>query len=182
MQAGLQAYGREYGRMDRENTARKLGLAECRDDDLALMRDLQAWMQRAEVDMTIFFRALSDAGDVASPEVFADAFYLNAKRDAHADELAGWLARYRARLADNAFDEATRRETMRQANPKYILRNWLAQAAIERAEAGDEAGIHDLLEVMRHPYDDQPGRDYFAGKRPDWAREKVGCSMLSCSS
>ena len=182
LQAGLQAYGREYGRMDRENTARKLGLAECRDDDLALMRDLQAWMQRAEVDMTIFFRALPDAGDVASPEVFADAFYLNAKRDAHADELAGWLARYRARLADNAFDEATRRETMRQANPKYILRNWLAQAAIERAEAGDEAGIHDLLEVMRHPYDDQPGREYFAGKRPDWAREKAGCSMLSCSS
>ena len=182
LQAGLQAYGREFARADRDNIARKLGLSTCRDDDLALMRDLQAWMQRAEVDMTIFFRALSHAGDAVSPDVFADAFYDEAKRAAHAEDLRAWLARYRMRLADNALDAATRRETMRLANPKYILRNWLVQAAIERAEAGDEAGIHDLLEVMRHPYDDQPGREYFAGKRPDWARDKAGCSMLSCSS
>ena len=182
LQAGLQAYGREFARADRDNIARKLGLSTCRDDDLALMRDLQAWMQRAEVDMTIFYRALSHAGDAVSPDVFADAFYDEAKRAAHAEDLRAWLARYRMRLADNALDAATRRETMRLANPKYILRNWLVQAAIERAEAGDEAGIHDLLEVMRHPYDDQPGREYFAGKRPDWARDKAGCSMLSCSS
>ena len=182
LQAGLQAYGREFARADRDNIARKLGLSTCRDDDLALMRDLQAWMQRAEVDMTIFYRALSHAGDAVSPDVFADAFYDEAKRAAHAEDLRAWLARYRMRLADNALDAATRRETMRLANPKYILRNWLVQAAIERAETGDEAGIHDLLEVMRHPYDDQPGREYFAGKRPDWARDKAGCSMLSCSS
>ena len=182
LQAGLQAYGREFARADRDNIARKLGLSTCRDEDLALMRDLQAWMQRAEVDMTIFYRALSHAGDAVSPDVFADAFYDEAKRAAHAEDLRAWLARYRMRLADNALDAATRRETMRLANPKYILRNWLVQAAIERAETGDEAGIHDLLEVMRHPYDDQPGREYFAGKRPDWARDKAGCSMLSCSS
>ncbi len=182
LQAGLQAYGREFAHADRDNIARKLGLSTCRDDDLALMRDLQAWMQRAEVDMTIFYRALSHAGDAVSPDVFADAFYDEAKRAAHAEDLRAWLARYRMRLADNALDAATRRETMRLANPKYILRNWLVQTAIERAEAGDEAGIHDLLEVIRHPYDDQPGREYFAGKRPDWARDKAGCSMLSCSS
>ncbi len=184
LQAGLEAYGREFARADRENIARKLGLSGCDDEALVLMRELQGWMQSAEVDMTIFFRTLGEHdADALTPEAFADAFYDASKRDAHADALSAWLARYVERVAgDDAFDGVARRETMRLANPKYVLRNWLAQQAIERAEAGDETGIHELLEVMRHPYDDQPGREHFAGKRPDWARGKAGCSMLSCSS
>ncbi|SIR01099.1 protein adenylyltransferase SelO [Solilutibacter tolerans] len=183
LQAGLDAYAEAFSRTDRCNIARKLGLSECDDDAVALMRDLQAWMHRAEVDMTIFFRTLGDHDAAAlTPDVFADAFYDEAKRDAHRDELVAWLARYAGHVAKDAWDAATRRETMRLANPKYILRNWLTQEVIDRAHAGDASGISELLDVMRRPYDHQPGREHFAGKRPDWARNKAGCSMLSCSS
>jgi uncharacterized protein YdiU (UPF0061 family) len=183
LQAGLQHYADTYVAADRDNTARKLGLRECRDGDVELMQALQALLQAHEVDMTLFFRALADV-DARAPTLapMGEAFYDASKCHEAEPALLDWLLRYAARLAQDPLTRQQRRERMQAANPRYVLRNYLAQQAIDRAGQGDLDGITELLDVLRQPYDDQPGREAFAQKRPDWARHKAGCSMLSCSS
>jgi uncharacterized protein YdiU (UPF0061 family) len=183
LQAGLERFAAAYTAAERDVTARKLGLAGCRDDDVELIRDLHGLLHAHEVDMTLWFRALADL-DMGAPSLAMSdkAFYDAGKREAGEGGFNDWLGRYAARLREDPLPAAERRGRMRAANPNFVLRNWLAQEAIDRAHAGDMAGIGDLLEVMRRPCEDQPGRGHYAGKRPDWAREKAGCSMLSCSS
>jgi len=179
----LQHYVDVFTAADRSNVVAKLGLAECLDEDVELMQTLQELLQTAEVDMTIFFRALSDV-DLNAPSLasFSDAFYDDAKRLSAEPEFNAWLARYATRVRRDQLPLGERKIRMQAANPRYVLRNYLAQQAIDRAEQGDDAGIHELLDVLRRPYDDQPGREQFAQRRPDWARNRAGCSMLSCSS
>ncbi|HEY4556519.1 MAG TPA: YdiU family protein, partial [Lysobacter sp.] len=181
LQDGLQRFVDRWIDADRDTVARKLGLAECRDEDVELVQDLYALLALGEVDMTLFFRVLMDArpGD-PTLAVFEPAFYDDDKREAVAPKLLQWLQRYHGRVASDPLPADARRERMRLANPRYVLRNYLAQEAIDRATAGDPGGIDELLEVMRRPYDDQPGMERFAARRPDWARQKAGCSMLSC--
>jgi serine/tyrosine/threonine adenylyltransferase len=190
LQAGLERYGSAYDAATRVNVAAKLGLRECLDDDTDLMQALYTWMQQTEVDMTIFFRQLADSGSrllpgphsQATPGVGDAAYYDPDKARRNEGQLQQWLERYRARVEQDGSPAEERRARMHAANPKYVLRNYLAQEAIDRAEQGDTRGIDDLLEVLRRPYDDQPEAERYAQRRPDWARHRAGCSMLSCSS
>ncbi|WP_447784978.1 protein adenylyltransferase SelO [Stenotrophomonas bentonitica] len=180
---GLARFQAVHARCERDDIAAKLGLAECQDADLALMADWLTLLHDGEMDMTLAFRGLIDL-DPQAPRlaVLEEAFYSEARREAVLPALQQWLHRYAARLQADALDPVQRRERMAAANPLYVLRNWLAQEAIELAGQGDLSGVHTLQEVLRRPYEVQPGREHYAAKRPEWARNKAGCSMLSCSS
>ena len=185
LHAGLDRFVAEFSRANLGNVAGKLGLAECRDGDLDLMQDLHGLMQTAEIDMTIFFRRLAGidvSAETPALDPLAEAFYDPEKMLAAGTVLRDWLSRYAARARRDSLDPAERRRRMHAASPRYVLRNYLAQQAIDRAEQGDYGGIAELLDVLRRPYDDQDGAGAFDARRPDWARHRAGCSMLSCSS
>ena len=189
LEAGLEHYAATLADAQRKTLARKLGFTEVRDpEDDDLVRDLLALLERTETDHCIFYRTLAAVPLVterpeARFEVVSDAYYgLDNLGDAVKEEAIDWLERWAIRsVRDRPPDEA-RSARMNSANPKYVMRYYLAQLAIEVAEQGDASGVIELLDVMRTPYDEQPGRERFAAKRPEWARHKPGCSMLSCSS
>ena len=182
-EAALDRYVATFEAEQSAMTAAKLGFTAYRDTDDALVGDLYQLLQAAEVDMTIFFRRLADV-DPARPtlEPLREAFYVPDKLDAARPALERWIEAYCQRAIDDGTPPDDRRARMNAANPRYVLRNYLAQQAIDRAGQGDASMITELLDVLRHPYDDQPGRERFGERRPDWARDRAGCSMLSCSS
>ena len=183
LQHGLARYAEVFGVENRRMWAGKLGLSDIDDADAASVEHLQGLLARAEVDMTIFFRELARL-DLEAPslDTVAEAFYTDEGRQRHGEALTAWLVAYAARARQDGVPPEDRAARMNAVNPRFVLRNYLAQEAIDAAEAGDLSGVEGLLEVMRRPYDEQPGREHFAAKRPDWARQKAGCSMLSCSS
>ena len=116
-----------------------------------------------------------------SVERLSDAFY-DVIDGPRSEVIDAWLRSYRARVAIEGISEAEREERMLAINPLYVPRNYLVQEVIEATERGDRAKLAELLDVLRSPYTEQPGRAHYAGKRPGWAENKPGCSMLSCSS
>jgi uncharacterized protein YdiU (UPF0061 family) len=210
LERGLAVFAETFEHTWRGMLADKLGLVALgHDGDDVLLSDLFELLQQVETDMTLFFRALMNVpidgafestdtmgGDLALAGMLRRAFYdeEQALGPAHSARLAGWLRRYVARTRLDGLDgqggqagpgaESTdaRYQRMGRANPKYVLRNYLAQQAIEALERDDTAVIERLMEVLRNPYDEQPEHDELADRRPEWARNKAGCSALSCSS
>ncbi|SFU58332.1 protein adenylyltransferase SelO [Pseudoduganella namucuonensis] len=162
----------------------KLGLATAQDDDRDLMEAMFTVMEDNHADFTQFFRRLGalrvDAVPDAAAMAEAGANHPDAPvRDLFLDRAAfdAWAQRYRARLrAENSVD-ADRKLAMDQVNPKYVLRNYLAQVAIEKAQNKDFTEIARLLTVLERPYDEQPEHEAYAALPPDWASHlEVSCS------
>ena len=182
LQAAISTFPAELAVQHQHMMLRKLGLTGMRTfalDDELLLAGLGELLVSAETDMTLFYRLLAEPAPSAAS--LRDAYYEAPAASSDA-LLRAWLERYRRRVRDEGLDEAERRRRMDAVNPLYVPRNYLVQEVIEATAQGDRRALLELLDVLRHPYDAQPGRERFANKRPEWARHKPGCSMLSCSS
>ncbi|QEY18693.1 YdiU family protein [Cellvibrio sp. KY-GH-1] len=194
LQAALENYRAEYEHCAQRDVAAKLGLSQFDPmQDQALNKQLLACFQLVETDMTIFYRALAqlNADDISHyansqcVDIVRDSFY--SVVDARAEtQWADWLRLYAARLQQDYVlsgnTHTQKCERMNAVNPKYVLRNYLAQQAIDKATQGDFSEVEKLLQILRNPYAEQPDYQHYFAKRPEWARHKAGCSMLSCSS
>jgi uncharacterized protein YdiU (UPF0061 family) len=154
------------------------------EDDLKLIQNLEDTLQLVETDMTIFFRNLSDFSDENSGfHLIKNSFYdLENISDDVKNKWNNWFKKYAERLQFDRISSEERKEKMDAVNPKYVLRNYMSQMAIDGADKGNYTLIDELFQLLKNPYAEQPENEKWFAKRPEWARNKVGCSMLSCSS
>lgn len=153
-----------YGRRMRD----KLGLFTQQKGDNELLDGLFALMEREGSDYTRTFRMLSASEQESAASPLRDEFIDRETFD-------NWFTAYRARLRDEQVDDAQRQARMRSVNPAIVLRNWLAQRAIEQAEQGDMSELERLHSALSHPFADRT--DEYIQRPPDWGRRlEVSCS------
>lgn len=169
----IEPFKEEFGSSIQRALRAKLGLGQEQDDDMALIDDLLRLMAKERTDYTIAMRRLSEFGSAedSTNERVRDLFIDRAAFDA-------WAARYAERLRAEHSIDAERRARMHAVNPKFVLRNHLAEHAIRRANEGDFAEVARLARVLQRPYDEQPEHEADAGFPPDWAE----ALSVSCSS
>jgi uncharacterized protein YdiU (UPF0061 family) len=187
LEAILNAYSSSYKNKYLSMMRNKLGLNIEKEEDAILIESLTELLQLVETDMTIFYRKLSEVQKMDTIEIAFDklkeAFYsLNDLNDSILIKWNNWLQEYSTRINQEVNTDEIRKTNMNLVNPKYVLRNYMAQMCIDDADKGDYALLNELFDLLKKPYEEQPEKEKWFAKRPDWARNKVGCSMLSCSS
>ncbi len=180
---GLMRYASVFAAEHARLTAARFGWPELGERELELAQEFFALLQRDEVDMTLAFRQLAGL-DLAAPQIdtLDAAFYAPDRIAKGATDWNAWLRAYATRASADPRPAAARSAAMNAINPLYVPRNYLAQLAIDAAEQGDVSVLHLWMDTLRQPYTEQAGRERFAARRPEWARARAGCSMLSCSS
>mgnify|MGYP000022306229 FL=1 len=180
LEQSLSGFAKTYETLWQQMMSAKLGLVLVREP---LISELLNILASREIDMTLFFRELAseDVDRLEAGKLLDKTSYEDITLEA-VDSLSAWLKRYSEEILKDNVDEDARVDLMNRTNPLYVFRNYVAQLAIDDAEKGDYAMVDELLDVFRNPYRVQPNQERFAQKRPDWARTRVGCSMLSCSS
>lgn len=188
LEAILNDFGRKYQDDYLTMMRSKLGLMNSLKEDAKLIADLEKALQLSETDMTIFYRELGrikkDFTIGSAISNITTAFYKpeEIKKKVILNEWEKWFIKYIDRLKKETISDDERKLAMNKVNPKYVLRNYMAQLAIDAANNDDYSIIDELYRLLKKPYDEQPEMEKWFAKRPDWARVKVGCSMLSCSS
>ena len=187
LEAILNSYAIDFEKEYSEMMRNKIGIELHNLDDAAVVNQLVENLQLSETDMTIFFRNLGNVSKNDSVEMafekIKDAFYKTDEIKEHIlDTWLFWLTQYINRLNKEMASDDERKSKMNATNPKYVLRNYIAQLTIEAAEKEDYSLLNEMHLLLKKPYDEQPEFEKWFAKRPDWAREKVGSSMLSCSS
>lgn len=188
LEAALQHYVTVFEASFAQMIAAKLGLPSLQaEEDQLLSEALWPLLAGQETDYLLWFRMLARVPAAEQPPeallaTVEPAFYAYADMtDSHKAAVVGWLQRYQDRLRAHQLADATRAFAMNQTNPLVAPRNWLVQEAIDKAEEGDPSAVIQLLQAFRAPYA-EPADPHLWQKRPEWARSRPGCSMLSCSS
>ncbi|MCF2873715.1 MULTISPECIES: protein adenylyltransferase SelO [unclassified Tenacibaculum] len=187
LQKILDEYSDIYNEKYLQMIKSKIGVFSEHKDDKELIGRLEETLQLTETDMTIFFRKLANVSiedniDVAFKKV-ENAFYTpNEITQEIKNYWEDWFNRYFKRLQQENSSDTERKQKMNSVNPKYVFRNYMAQLAIDDADKGDYKLIDEFYTLFKNPYSEQPEFEKWFAKRPEWARHKVGCSMLSCSS
>ncbi|MDI9245077.1 protein adenylyltransferase SelO [Marinobacter sp. CHS3-4] len=167
---GLRRYETAYNERFQDTMRQKLGLQIQDESDLSLIMDTFSMLHEHRIDYTLFFRGLSNLHSKGSAPI----------RDLFVDRsVAGdWLGRYQARLEKESLGPEEREAGMRSVNPKFILRNYLAQQVIVEAQSGNFEPMKKLLKVLEKPFDEQPEHEDYAAPPPDWGKHL----NISCSS
>jgi uncharacterized protein YdiU (UPF0061 family) len=183
---GIQLYDSTLNRSMLDMQCSKFGLENTSDlasSNAELINRAYEIMQQAEMDFTLFFIRLSRCNHAkAKAEWFDDVFYDPEKKQQAMGKLQTWLIDYQAQLNRQTLSNEHRIEIMARTNPKFVLRNYLTQQAIEKAEVGDYSELYKLMQLIKNSYVVTDENNGYISKRPEWAKHKVGCSMLSCSS
>ena len=185
MEEVLNSYSKQFDSQFPIIQQQKLGLEAIYDTEF--QDELTTLLTASETDMTIFYRNLAnvvktDTSDEALVKV-AVAFYQPDKIvPTLKTSWLNWIELYLEKIKAEILSDEERKARMNAINPKYVLRNYMAQLAIEAAEKEDYTIIDELYTLLKKPYEEQPQFEKWFVKRPDWARHKIGCSMLSCSS
>lgn len=173
LKAGLETYQPLFDREYQECMRAKFGLLDMQANDDELIRDFLGLLQGSHADYTIVFRELSafSSQNGAMNEKLREHF-LNRER------FDDWALRYRDRLRGEGSRDDERRDRMNRVNPKYVLRNYLAQTAIEKAQNKDFSEIDRLFALLQDPFKDQQGMEVYALPPPNWGKHLA----VSCSS
>lgn len=181
----LKEYRDSYATIWNTMQANKIGLHEYNSNDQSLYESLWSTLKKTDTDFTIFFRQLAKITTTSNEDeiktLIQPALY---KSEEFTDDVAGsyiqWIRTWQKRIANEDLKSVA--TLMNKTNPKYVLRNYLALNAIEAAEQGDFSVMEDIMQTLRAPYSEQPDKQHYATQRPEWATQKPGCTMLTCSS